>query len=370
MATSNYSSDAIESRSTPGAGIGVFAKSPIEAQTTLYTTSDEYFSIIYRRYWKEVCAHCFNYDRGIDWKVKANSIGVVFCTEECKAKYMDRLSPDLLVFLSNAEDYARRRKQVKPVPREEGEEDDDIIPDSRIIDQTWVDSQNTLVEVLHAISRDKPSKSQRKLISEVQAAGLRSYDDDSDTDIDSLKNLASYLTTNILSPSTVTRTLELSTTLEPFTLSRLLDQQVNQYLALVSLLPPSLTKYALPTTAIAKILAVDRSNSFGIWSGSSDKSSSQSEERSELLGSMLVPSLSRFNHSCTPTVSKHRYRRTWTFATMDVVNTDEEIFITYLGGDEKTLNVEDRRQRLLNGWGFVCGCTKCTAESTDSTQSD
>lgn len=341
----------------------MFAKQQIQPKEILYETSDEYFSIIYRRYWKEVCGFCYNYDRGIDWRVKENAIGVVFCSDECQNKYMDRITPDLHTFLCSVEDFARRRKQVKAVT---DEEDDDIIPDRRIIEESWIDSQNTLLDIVDIINCEKTNKRQRKLLSEVQAAGLRAYDEDSDTDIDSLKNLSSYITTNALSPPTFARTLNLSTTIEPHTMSRMLDQQINQYLALVSLLPPSLTQYAVPAPSIAKILAIDRSNSFGIWSGSSDKSNTQSEERSELLGSMLVPSLSRFNHSCSPTVSKQRYRRTWTFATTEIVNADEEIFITYLGGDEKTLNVDDRRQRLMNGWGFVCGCTKCTNESTKS----
>ncbi|TIA83676.1 hypothetical protein E3P92_00877 [Wallemia ichthyophaga] len=382
MDKTNYTSDDIESRYTPGAGwfiypplllilikqnkgIGVFAKRQLQPKQTLYETSDEYFSIIYRRYWKEVCGFCYNYDSGLDWKLKENHIGVVFCSEECRSKFMKRIAiaPDLHAFLISVEEFSRKRKQLKTAP---DPEDDDIIPDRRIIEESWTDSQNTLLDIVNTLASDKPNKAQRKLLSEVQAAGLRAYDEDSDTDIDSIKNLASYIATNVLSPSTVAHTLTLSTTIEPCTLSRLLDQQINHYLALVSLLPPSLSQYALSAPSIAKILAVDRSNSFGIWSGSSDLKCTHTEERSELLGSMLVPSLSRFNHSCSPTVSKQRSRHTWTFSTTDVVNADQEIFITYLGGDEKTLNVDDRRQRLVNGWGFICGCVKCTNESTQS----
>ncbi|TIC19664.1 hypothetical protein E3Q13_01054 [Wallemia mellicola] len=362
MTSQNYTSDAIESRVTPGAGIGVFSKRQLEADEKLYQTNDEYFSVIYRRYWKEVCASCYNYDRGIDWKVKENNIGLAFCTEDCRNTFMSKLDDDMRVFLAKVEEYARKRKQVRDFPDLE----DDIIPDKRIIEESWNDSQHTLLDIVDVINSEKINKRQRKFINEIQAAGLQAYDEDSEADIDSIKNLTSYILTNIQSPSTVAQTLELSTTLEPYTLSRMLDQQVNHYLAIVTLLPPSLSRFALAAPSIAKILAVDRSNSFGIWSGSSDKASAQSEERSELLGSMLVPSLSRFNHSCSPTVSKSRYRKTWTFSTTNTVNKDSELFITYLGGDESMLKVEDRRQRLMNGWGFVCGCSKCTKESNKS----
>lgn len=82
-----------------------------------------------------------------------------------------------------------------------------------------------------------------------------------------------------------------------------------------------------------------------------------------MLGHAIYPSASFFNHSCKPNVDKQRVGRSWIFSVApDAVPAHNELFITYIRGEEDTLALLKRRKRLEEGWGFVCKCSKCNAE--------
>ena len=121
----------------------------------------------------------------------------------------------------------------------------------------------------------------------------------------------------------------------------------------------------------------------------------------ELLGWGVWPAASFFNHSCAPNVMKWRRGRHWVFCATQTapddkadarkggessldcnieddrhesglvhghsdevgVKKDEELCISYLGGDEKELTVTERCNRLWEGWGFWCHCSKCRIEA-------
>ena len=344
--------------------MGVFANRSLKANEILHQTSNDYFSVIYRRYWKEVCGYCFKYDRGLDFKCKDNNVGVAFCSADCQDHYKTSLNEDIYEFLQNVESFCRKRKQIKCNISHDHPESNLTIDDENV-DQVWKYSQDILDDLIQIDKNYNLNKKQRKLITDIQLKGLEIFDEDCDCDIDSIKVLTNYIVTNVIESNTVQNALDLSVTLQPYINYRMLQQQSKHYLAICSLLPPQLTPYILSTKNISKLLAVDRSNSFGIWSGSSTSPELQSEERSELLGSMLVPVLSRFNHSCQPSVSKIRHNRTWKFITTQNIDEGSELHITYLGGEEKYLNFNERRHKLLTGWGFVCQCIKCLKESLD-----
>ncbi|RMZ89564.1 hypothetical protein DV736_g3223, partial [Chaetothyriales sp. CBS 134916] len=89
------------------------------------------------------------------------------------------------------------------------------------------------------------------------------------------------------------------------------------------------------------------------------------EQSGEFLGYGVWPEASFFNHSCRPSVRKARDGRLWSFwvdEEQGVVEAGQELCITYLGGDEKELSVEERRKRLQDEWGFRCCCPRCVEE--------
>ena len=89
------------------------------------------------------------------------------------------------------------------------------------------------------------------------------------------------------------------------------------------------------------------------------------EPGSEILGFGLWPSASYWNHSCSPNVRKQRHGRAWRFWADRQVETNEELCISYLGGDEKQMSVGQRRERLKSWWGFDCACRKCEVEEKE-----
>ena len=129
----------------------------------------------------------------------------------------------------------------------------------------------------------------------------------------------------------------------------------NSYLQLCSLnLPPSILLSCTPS--ICRSLAEAGShNAFGLRSGS--------EDGEEYVGYAIYPSASYFNHSCNPNVRKGRKGRAWVFEAAREIAVGEECCITYLGGDERDLNVGQRRQRLRENWGFDCACVRCREEA-------
>ena len=86
------------------------------------------------------------------------------------------------------------------------------------------------------------------------------------------------------------------------------------------------------------------------------------QQSGEFLGYGVWPEASFFNHSCRPNLRKERRGRLWLFWADEEVEEGEELCITYLGGDEKDLGVEERRRRLQDEWGFRCCCTRCIEE--------
>lgn len=85
----------------------------------------------------------------------------------------------------------------------------------------------------------------------------------------------------------------------------------------------------------------------------------------EMLGYGIWSTASFFNHSCEPNL-----RGVWDFSATRDIAEGESLCNSYLGGDEETLSLIDRRRRLQNAWGFVCRCLKCEGEDAKDAQQE
>jgi SET and MYND domain-containing protein len=86
----------------------------------------------------------------------------------------------------------------------------------------------------------------------------------------------------------------------------------------------------------------------------------------EFMGWGIWSEASFFNHSCQPNLAKERIGRQYIFRCNNDVAILEgnELTITYLGGDEKDLDVTTRRKHLFEQWSFWCSCSRCVQEGT------
>ncbi|KAK5115098.1 hypothetical protein LTR62_001795 [Meristemomyces frigidus] len=140
----------------------------------------------------------------------------------------------------------------------------------------------------------------------------------------------------------------------PYKSKQELLHYTQSFTQLSHLLTPPL-KPACTTGLCRSLVNAGSHNAFGIRAGGDDAE--------EYMGYGIWPSASYFNHSCSPNVAKKRVGKEWVFRTAREIGMGEECCITYLGGDEKDLDVRDRRQRLREVWGFECMCLRCLAES-------
>ena len=136
-----------------------------------------------------------------------------------------------------------------------------------------------------------------------------------------------------------------------------LECMLTSYLQLLAVLPPSLLEHTT-REPLEAIIARDIGNSFGIWS------ICEPEESPEMLGYGIWPEASFFNHSCAANVSRRRQGRQWIFEMSEDVPEGSELCISYIRGEEESLQFNERQERLKSGWGFVCGCSKCDYEAT------
>ncbi|KAK0284494.1 Histone-lysine N-methyltransferase set-6 [Friedmanniomyces endolithicus] len=144
---------------------------------------------------------------------------------------------------------------------------------------------------------------------------------------------------------------------EPYSTTHDLEAHCNSFAQLSSIMPVSLLRTC--TVQICRALAaVSSHNAFGIRSGG--------EDGEEYMGYGVYPSASCFNHSCHPNVAKQRVGNVWRFWVTEDVRQEDELCISYLGGDEKDLNVRQRRGHLQEVWGFVCECARCQREAKAS----
>lgn len=360
---------------TSSSGNGVFAIASIPANTLLLTSPAPYLSVINHTYRKEACGYCFAYNLGRRWKIRSDSeTGFVFCTEICRRAW------ELDVGLLGMQAYVavelllRQVSQKGKVADEDVDADEVQPPDEAEVRAAWSGTAAAAAQIMAVRLVSEPvgarSSKKAKMPKAVSASGSpdilafllsgvlalqRARDDEGN--ISSVEGETSpSLGLDILYAAPV-----------PYVSHSSLLAHTTAYLQLLSVLPLPLLDLVTPEN-LQRVTGLAYDNAFGIRSVDHvpadfliHKAEPQFEDPgSELLGYALYPSASLFNHSCLPNVRKAREGRRWRFWSSRDIGVGEEVCITYLGGDERTMNVQERRDRLKGGWEFDCACQGCT----------
>lgn len=342
-------------RETATSGRGVFATQLIPTGAHLLTCPDLAYGIVFREYRREVCNWCFAYEQGDILPVRENRAALVWCSEECKEEWMREHGQEGVEAYAVVEELAR--KQAKSVNKDPADKEEPVAsgssttvdvprePSLEEVEQAWIKAETQAELIVDARTLPRPSKPQRKAIALALETKLDSM---------TINHAISGILASKNHPSTWSSVEELYASPQPYNTLDQLNAHTASYLHLLALLPLSLlphcTREILKTT-----LNRDAHNSFGIRS--------LDDDASEMFGYGTWPSASYWNHSCRPNITKSRNGREWTFSTSREVKEGEELCITYLGGEEKEVGVEKRREMLEKAWKFVCGCEKCTEEA-------
>ncbi|TKA62034.1 hypothetical protein B0A55_10885 [Friedmanniomyces simplex] len=332
----------------PGAGRGILASCYIPKDTIVLTGEPPAAHVLFREYRKEVCAQCFLYDRGRTLRVKDHDTGKVFCSASCQQKWVDHTGElgdgawqDLHHFIHAKSKGGKEASGISLT---------DHRPDVGEIDGGWsqakAEADVRMRKAIDGASRP-PGRKQTK-------AAVAS----STIDPDILGYLLSGILAHHQQPNQWREdVLALAMHKEPYTTTHDLEAHCTSFVHLSGIMPVELHESC--TIEVCRALAaVSSHNAFGIRSGS--------EDGEEYMGYALYPSASYFNHSCDPNVAKQRVGNAWRFWVVRDVQQGEELCISYLGGDEKDLNVRQRRAHLREVWGFACECARCRREATSS----
>lgn len=338
-------------RETPTSGRGVFTSAPIPAGTLLLKSSDLALHTLYREYRREVCHWCFAYNRGQHWKLRdaISATGAVWCSPECEVAWKNEHRELEVIealeavesLLGKATGHKGQDLDVEMLDASAGRPDEDVVA------AAWSRAEATAETIVKARSGEPKTKASKRAmqnaLSEPPFPPILLYS--MNTVLIAAKRTNTWQTVLDLAPSA-----------RPYNSVAALAQHCSAYLQLLCVQPLSLLSYCTPDILL-KAVTRDTANSFGLRS--------LDDGGAEMFGYGVWPSASFWNHNCSPNVEKRRHGRTWEFRAARDVQLDEELCITYLGGDEKTLGVQDRRKRLHETWGFECACAKCVAESVD-----
>ncbi|RMZ79560.1 hypothetical protein DV737_g3408, partial [Chaetothyriales sp. CBS 132003] len=110
-------SDTFEVRAAPGsAGRAVYSRKRLEAGAHILTTAPDLSPIahvVFKIYRKEVCAWCFAYDRGREWKTRRH--GLAFCKlEGCYDNWLNQNESRLKVYEALQMQKKPRKQHTKP----------------------------------------------------------------------------------------------------------------------------------------------------------------------------------------------------------------------------------------------------------------
>ncbi|KAK5718207.1 Histone-lysine N-methyltransferase set-6 [Elasticomyces elasticus] len=329
------------SNTTLHAGRGIVANYTIAKDTTVLRSPPPAAHVIFRQYRKEVCAQCFLYDRGRTLQVRDHGTGKVFCSVSCQQLWLDQtgehgcLAWRSLYTTTQASGKSKKNHDINSAGT-------DTRPGSADIARSWMEAKVEAQQHGDLAS----THARRKHTKPGPAHSLNS---------DILGFLLSGMLFHHKHPDQWQEdVLTLAMHDQPYATHDELQAHCNSYVQLAKNLSTELLSSC--TTEICQALvAASSHNAFGIRSGS--------EEGEEYMGYAVYPSSSYFNHSCSPNVAKQRVGNAWRFWVIDDVKKGEQLCISYLGGDEKDLSVEERRARLAEVWSFVCECARCQSDA-------
>lgn len=334
-------------RETAESGRGVYATQSIPKGTLLFETAEVAASVIYREYRKEVCAQCFRYDRGRNWKIRDAKAGLAFCSESCQEVWYKGDMNDAAAYITV--------EGLGKIGRAGTELDDEFAqeaprPTVQEIDTAWTEAEDMATRLRNARKCDKPTKPERRLLTQVLA-------------VPPLRDIISYQLSGMLtlahSPSLWSDVMFLESEALPYTSPADLAFHITCYHHLLASAPRSLLPY-ITAGSIRTLAHRSSHNVFNIWSQDLDDGGSGG---SECMGYGLWTAASYWNHSCGANVRKKRDGRTWKFWADRDVEAGEELCISYLGGDEKEMNRQERREKLREHWKFDCACERCREEA-------
>lgn len=340
-------------QSIPNAGRGVVASQRIQTGTVILDSEAPAAHVIFRPYRKEVCAHCFEYDRGRTLSTRDNATGKVFCSDRCQSRWLE-VQTNLGTEAWQALHQFVQTKS-KAITNVSSVQSEIAKPDRETITNAWIKAERQAqLHLQQALSPRHPGtranrKPKNKLLNQPWA-----------NQVDA--NILGFLLAGVLFhyhdlEQWQEDLLCLAMDEEPYKSAEDLEAHCNSFVQLSNIIPNGLSSSCAAT--ICRTLASAAShNAFGIRSGS--------EDGEEYMGYALYLSPNYFNHSCTPNILKRRIGSSWEFQTARDVQPGEECCITYLGGDEKDLTVAERKSRLREVWGFECVCERCQRESAGS----
>lgn len=341
-------SDLFTIQDIPDAGRGVIATRPIEADTLVLTAPCPAVHVIFRQYRKEVCAQCFHYDRGRTLKVRDNSIGKVFCSIQCQQEWIVEQGDAGIEAWRALQTYVTSK--AKAVSDASNQITVDQKPDQESIGRAWKQAAEFAQRVRrnniqHESNGHADDHGNRKGSHQTWSQHINP---------DVLGYILSGVLFNQQHPQEwQNEVIVLATDPTPYSTISDLESHCNSFVQLATILPDDVLPSLEPD--LCRTLAeVSSHNAFGIRSGG--------EDREEYMGYSLYPSASYFNHSCEPNIGKQQIGRQWLFKASRPVSKNEQLCISYLGGDEKDLSITERRSRLKSQWGFECMCQRCVRE--------
>lgn len=331
-----------EVRDAPGAGRGVFATHDISCGTTVHIAADLTAHILLREYRGEICWQCFAYNRGKKLPLRDVRHGFTFCSKDCETKLRAGYDDVCLEAWAAVEKLARSR--TRRDTNEDLMNGHDGRPTLSSIDEAWKLAQQTAARIFSARTGSMAQGGTRDQRKALQQA----LDRTPSTDV--LAFQIHTILTRYRCPENWGSILSLEEDDCPYMSAQELADHIASYLQLMSVLPQDLLRFVTPET-LREIKTHEVHNSFGIRS--------LEDEGAEFFGYGVWPSASYFNHSCAPNVHRRRVGRTWVFEASSDVSAGQELQISYLNGEETTLNLTDRRARLNQTWSFHCACQQC-----------
>ena len=331
-------------RDTPSAGRALFAARDAPPDTLLLCADDLAASVIFREYRKEVCAQCFAYDRGVEWKTREPT-GFAFCGVACRSAWHEGADASAKLAYEALHAFTAHNH---------GDRDDADIhdmttltrPGAAEIDRAWNESVIETAAILAARVRPQQTKADARRLRHALVTPPVP---------DTINFLLSGVLCHAGRQGDWAEVTKLHSCAEPYVSAQDLQQHLDAQRHLLALLPPRLLDAVSPAV-LHTVVSRAAQNSFSIRS--------TDDGGSEIFGYGIWPSASYFNHSCRPNVRKMRVGRAWHFSTSQHVKVGDELCISYLGGDEDDLDGARRRQRLSSFWGFDCGCIRCSASDT------
>lgn len=320
-----YISDLCHVTAIAGAGRGVVASQALSNGTQVLSCSQLGAHVIFREYRRECCANCFYYDRGRNLPIRVHEYGKVFCSDQCRSSWVEKTGSIGLEAWSRLTSFINANTKHTSSPAEEDLRCE--LPSTTDIDEVWSNSA---------------------------AAGIKDPRKIAQIDPDVLCFFLSAVLTHRFGPAVWSSLLRLTMDERPYKSLYELQGHKRSYQQLLNVVPDPLESSC--TSNLCRIVVQAAShNAFGIRSGG--------EDNEEYMGYAVYPQASYFNHSCEPNLSKQRHGTSWHFSCNQDIAKDQELCISYLGGDEKDLDVTARRAKLASVWGFECQCQRCQEES-------